>query len=465
MRLKRSLCLVAVLLMIGGARLVPAGSAFDRQELLLIAVLGSAILLWSADVLDAAVSALIVMVLLVLTGIAPLERVWGEMGNPIVALVFAVYVVAFAVKKSGLDKRLALGIMSAAGAGGGRVLLAVMTATFVFTFFIPTAMGRAAIVLSVAGGLTGAGGLTDRNLLKAVFIGIPYVSMLASSATITGASGMVYAAGLYSSQLKFEWTYMGWLAAFAPLAVVMILLCWRLLLRLFPPETGDGRALGEAIRRQRADMGGMTRIEWKVLAVLLLMLSGWASHGLHGLDTTMVALLAAVAFFLPGVEAIGWRDTAKAVDWGSLIIFACGLALADAMTATGLAERIAHHLTALLDGGRPWVAAAGVVILMFLIRLGLNNITSALAVALPVVFSLAPHLGMNPVWLGMVAIAGSCLAFLLPTQSIAALASYGMGHFTMRDLRQSGLGVTALLAVAVVLAALFYWPLIGYSPI
>lgn len=463
-RLKNYLSLVAVLLLIGGANLMPVTANFDRPKLVLVGILGAAILLWSLEVLDSAVSALLVMVVMVLNGIAPLSRVWGEMGNPIVGLIVAVYVVAFAVKKSGLDRRIALRIIMLAGGRSGLVLLAIMFATYVFTFFIPTSMGRAAIVLSIAGGLTGAGGMTDRNLLKAVFIAIPYVSLLASSATITGASGMVYAAGLFTNQLGFTWSYMGWLLAFTPLALVMIVLSWGLLLWLFPPEPGDERALAEEIGRQRSAMGRMARDEWKVLTILSFMLCGWMTHALHGLDTTMVALVASIVFFLPGIEIIQWRETAKAVNWGSLVLFSCGLALADAMASTGLAKTIAFYLTDLLDGGTPWAAATGIVVLMFLIRLGLNNITSALAVALPVVFSLAPSLGMNPVWLGMIAIAGSCIAFLLPSQSIAALASYGMGHFSMGDLRRVGLGATGLLALAIVLTALFYWPLIGYSP-
>lgn len=463
-RLKGYLCLGAVIAMTGGAHLVPETADFDRAKVVLVGILASAILLWSLEVLDAAVSALLVMVAMVLNGIAPLAKVWGEMGDPILGLIVAVYVVAFAVKKSGLDRRIALAIIAAADGRAGLVLLAVMATTYVFAFFIPTAMGRAAILLSVAGGLTGAGGMTDRNLLKGVFIGIPYVSLLASSATITGASGMVYAAGLYAGQLGFTWSYMAWLAAFTPIALVTLVLSWVLLLRLFPPQRGEEAALAEGLRRQRADLGKMTPGEWKVLAILLFMLGGWMTHGLHGLDTATVALVAAVLFFLPGIEIIHWRETAKAVNWGSLVLFACGLALAEAMAATGLAKTLALHLAGLLDGAPPWATAAGVVLLMALIRLGLNNITSALAVALPVVFSLAPGLGVSPVWLGMVAIAGSCLAFLLPSQSIATLASYGMRHFAMSDLRRAGVGATALLALAIVVAALLYWPLIGYSP-
>ena len=463
-RLKNYLCLAAVALLIGGANLMPVTAAFDRPKLVLIGILCSAILLWSLEVLDSAVSALLVMVVLVLDGIAPLSRVWGEMGNPIVGLIVAVYVVAFAVKKSGLDRRIALRIIMAAGGRSGLVLLAIMFATYAFTFFIPTSMGRATIVLSIAGGLAGAGGMTDRNLLKAVFIAIPYVSLLASRRDDHRRLGNglrrrpVYqptrlhlelyglAAGLHAAGARHDRPFLGP----SPLAV--------------PPEPGDERALAEEIGRQRSAMGPMTGDEWKVLTILSLMLCGWMTHTLHGLDTTMVALVASIVFFLPGIEIIQWRETAKAVNWGSLVLFSCGLALADAMASTGLAKTIAFYLTDLLDGGQPWAAATGVVVLMFLIRLGLNNITSALAVALPVVFSLAPSLGMNPVWLGMIAIAGSCIAFLLPSQSIAALASYGMRHFNMQDLRRAGIGATGLLALAIVLTALFYWPLIGYSP-
>lgn len=464
-RFKGPLCLIAALTLIVGANLVPLAEGFDRPKIVLIGILGAAILLWSMEVLDSAVSALLVMVVMVLNGIAPLPRVWGEMGNPIVGLIVAIYVVAFAVKTSGLDRRIALGIIRFAGGRSSLVLLAIMVATYVFAFFIPTSTGRAAILLPIAGGLTGAGGLDDRNLVKSVFIAIPYVSLLASSATITGASGMVYAAGLFDAQLGYGWSYMGWLVAFTPVALVAVLLSWLLLLRLFPPQRGGERALADEIRRQRAEMGRMRRGEWKVLVILGIMLGGWMTHSLHGLGTAMVALVVSVVFFLPGIEIMRWRDAAKAIDWGSLILFACGLALADAMASTGLAGTLALHLTHLLNGGHPWVAASGVVFLMFVIRLGLNNITSALAVALPVVFSLAPGLGVDAVWLGMVAIAGSCIAFLLPSQSIAALASYGMGRFTMRDLRRAGLGATLILALAIVVAALVYWPAIGHPPL
>ena len=445
----------------------PAGLPTAGQRIL--AVMVGAIALWVSEAVVPAVTGVLIMIALPLMGVLPFPKETAEFGSPTIALLAAVFFIGRAVQNSGLDRRLALTLVNW---GKGRVSLAVllmMATTFLFAFFVPSSMARAALMAPIAAGLVEGMGLgRESNLGKALFIAIPLVTLISSSGLLTGTTGMVYAAGVFENTLGYHWNYLHWLVAFMPGSVLSVVLVWVALLRLFPPEkakpAGGSAGGADYLAEQLAKLGPLSAIEKKTLLVLVALVAGWATEGLHGVSTSLVGVTAATLLLLPGVGVLKWKETVNRVDWGSIILFGTSLVLAKAMSESGAAKWIAETFTRVHSLG-PVGAVLAVTALFALLRVGLSNMTAVLALGLPVIFSTAAAMHLNPLWLGMVGAVTCALGFFFPTQSVSLMTSYGYGYFRVQDLVKAGLAATVIVAGVTLLMATQYWPLLGISPL
>lgn len=438
-------------------------AAFTLKDIYLMVILATAIILWSTEIIDSAVTGLLVIVSLVIFGLLTFADSWGQMGKPIIALLLSVYCIGQAVQYTGLDKRIVLKMLLLARGKRSSLLLTFMLTTYVFTFLIPTSLGRASIVITVANGVAGTRLKKDSNLIKAIFIAIPYVSLLTSSSVITGSAGMIYAADVFATQLNFSFSYVNWLIAFMPLSVISVFGAWRILLHLFPSSTSEDEIEMNGFVKQLQELGSISKKETKLIFIIVLMVGGWITNEIHGLETELIALICTLLLFMPGNALLKWKDVSKSINWGSLILFASSLALAESLYSTGVAKYLTEFMAVFLLDSHPWIYVVLVFCLLFIIRLFLNNMTAALAVMLPIIISLAQSAQLNPLWLGMVTVVSCCMGFILPSQSGSLMASYGLGYFTTSDLRKPGIMVTLMLLINAVFISQFYWPLIGFS--
>jgi solute carrier family 13 (sodium-dependent dicarboxylate transporter), member 2/3/5 len=247
-----------------------------------------------------------------------------------------------------------------------------------------------------------------------------------------------------------------------PLVAVTLPLSWLLLTRVAFPirirEVPGGRA---AVAAQYRELGGMSRGERAVALVFVSAAVLWIARpalegALPGITDTGIAIAAAIALFAIPVDrsfttfVMDWR-TAERLPWGVLLLFGGGLALAEAVTATGLAQWIAAAMGA--AGALPTIALVATVTVVVILLTELTSNTATAAAFLPLVAALAIGLGENPLLLCVpTAIAASC-AFMMPVATPPNAIVYGSGYVSIPQMIRAGWLLNMLFAVAVTLLA------------
>ncbi len=265
--------------------------------------------------------------------------------------------------------------------------------------------------------------------------------------------------------------FVDWMKIGTPIALVGVVAAWALLCVLYRPKLGDTSGALEVLRNQKHKLGRMVADEKATVAVFALVITMWITHAfwdrllpdalyrrIEWFDIPEVGLLGAALLFVVPVQRATWRpvlqwsDT-KYVDWGTLILFGGGIAISNAMFATGLTEWMATYFVEWIGKPAPWVCLILVVLLVDFMTEVTSN-TAVTTMMTPVLASLAPQLGLAPVTLCVAAAMASSLAFMLPVATPPNAIVYSSGYLSIGKMARAGF-LMNLLGCAVLLGGLY----------
>ncbi|KKM10506.1 hypothetical protein SY88_12480 [Clostridiales bacterium PH28_bin88] len=438
---------------------IPVPSGWSPAEFRALGVLVFALVLWATEALDSTVTGLAVLVVLPALQVISYEDSMSGMGSTMIWRLVGIFVFTGAVQKCGLDRRVAYQVLRLARGNVKIFFFLILMTSFLFIFLVPAAMGRTVLLSTMVLGLLTAMNIQPPSALgKSIFLALPMVSLISSTSIIVGASTEIYAAGLFQTILGFKWTYMSWLIANLPIGLITIILMYPIFLWLFPPEMGSFPGGQGFLKEAIQELGPLTVDEKRVLAVFSMLLVLWLADVS---DFFPAELLAAIALLVPGIGVFTWKEASKQINWGTLVLFGSGLALAKALTATGVVDHLSRLLLQVVGGLSAVGLAAVVFLLTVVVRLGMSNMMGAVATLLPLVLAFAGTVRVNPVWLGMVCVIASASGFFFPAQSPGAIYTYAYGYYTTKDMLRAGIWMVLVLFIVTTFIASFYWPLVG----
>jgi len=402
---------------------------------------------WIAEVLPIAVTSLLPILLLPATGVLPMDAVTTAYGSPYVYLFLGGFLIALALEKWEVHRRVAFAILSQTGTSGRNIVLGFMLATAFLSMWISntaTALMMLPIALSISAHMP-----SQRTTMEpALLLATAYAASIGGVATLVGTPPNVAMAAILSESFGIEVSFFGWMAVAVPFALALLAVTHLLLTRIVFRISGEEDATArEHIQEMGARLGPWKAPERRVIAVFcgtaLLWISGSFIRSATGfpIQDTWVAILGAVVLFLlpsegaTGKRLLDWED-ARQLPWEILLLFGGGLAAAEALSTTGVLEGIATYFAG--DSAMPWwgFGLALVVAALFLTEV-MSNL--ALAVVLvPIVAELAPGLGLHPLTLAVpVALASSC-AFMLPMGTPPNAIVFGSGRVRMGQMVKAG---------------------------
>jgi len=423
------------------------------QRALLVTLI--TIVLWTAEVLEPGVTALLGVTLLALTGAAGNVRAALQgFANPVPYFLIGVLTMGVAVVRSGLAERLARTILERARGRSLAVYLQLVLAFPVLTFVLPSATTRSGILIHIYDEVfTLAAVPRGADIARAVMLALSSINRLASTALLTGGITPVMSAAIIGGM---SWT--GWFALMAvPYYTILLLggvLTWALYRR------GFRHGLPTPAPARRRPLSG---VEWRTVAVILGASALWLTDAMHHLDPALPALLAFVALLVPRVGPLVWADLERGVGWANVFVIAASISLAHVLGTSGAAAWLAH----LLVGGLPALGAsplATIVLLMLgatALRALVPNISGFLALALPIAMSVGREAGLNPLVCALVVMMTGDAVVYYPAQSSSALVIYERGHVSAGEMLRFGLWMTLVGWTAILLVALPWWSLIG----
>lgn len=459
------IALVVALALLGAGLVAQPAPPLSPLAGRVLGVLGFVIVLWATGTLDATLVAVIMMVLWPLLGILSFAEAVRGFGGTTIWLMIGIMLVAAAFNTTGLDQRIAVRLLYAARGRARPTLVWTVVTLLVLTFLIPTGVGRAGVMLPIARGMVRAARLQHgSNVGKAIFLSAALVSLQSGGALMTGSIATLYAANVFEELAGYRWTYLGWLTLALPSVFLISLLVCPILLRLYPPESEVLEGGREYLRAQIDGLGPMRPPELKVMLLFGAMVLGWTTGHLHGLATEQVCLLAMVLMFLPPWPALSFEEGLRRVAWSTVVLFGASISLAVALDRSQLTDVLIREIQAAVPDGWPPLAVGLLAMLVVAgVRLGFPNTIGMIATVLPAAVVVAGSLGLNPVWLGMLAIHASQI-LLIPVQSPTSMTLYSAGYFSVPEMLRAGLIVAAVLIGVTLLFAQVYWPLVGVAP-
>jgi solute carrier family 13 (sodium-dependent dicarboxylate transporter), member 2/3/5 len=410
---------------------------------------------WATQALPLAITALVPLVLVPLWGISDIGQTAAPYANPLIFLFLGGFLIALAVQRWDLHRRMALHILMHVGTRPSRLIAGVMLATAILSMWISntaTTIMMLPIALSLVA-ITGrgalAGGRAGENFAAAMMLGTAFAASIGGMATLIGSPPNALVAGYLLQEHAIEVTFADWMLIALPITIVMLPLAWLLLTRVtfpFPDkETGEGP---EAIPAMLEAMGPMSTPEKRVAAVFAIVAALWILHpvisdvlGLKTITDVSVAIAGAVALFIVPAD---WRkkefllnwERARKLPWEILLLFGGGLSLAQAIDGSGLARWLGGGLD-FLNGAPTILILAGVTLCAVLMTELVSN-TATTAALIPVVGALTVSTELAPLVLAAPLALGASSAYMLPVATPPNAIVFGSGLVTLPQMMRAG---------------------------
>jgi len=439
---------------------LPAPGGLDAPAWRVAAVAAWMGVWWVTEALPLAMTALLPLLLFPLVGARAVEDAAAPYADPVVFLFLAGFMLAAAMQRWGLHRRIALVLVRATGTRPTGLVAGLMIATAFISMWVnntATVLMVLPIALSVIE-LVERCAPDERNFPPALLLGVVYAAAIGGLGTLIGTPPNALLAGFLAKTYGIEIGFLRWMMVGVPLILVLLPLTWLLLTRVVLPLGGEEVAGGRAlIADEIASLGPVTRAEWTVGIVFLVTDALWIARpalGVPGLSDAGIAVGGAVLLFAlpaaPGARVLDW-DTVARLPWEVLILFGGGLSLAGGIAETGLGRWIGEALSGV--GGWPSLAVAVAVAAVLVALSEVASNTAAAVTFLPVIAALAVGIGDSPLLLTTVATLAASGGFILPVASPPNAIAYGTGHVTTAQMARGGAWMDAMFAVAVPLLA------------
>jgi sodium-dependent dicarboxylate transporter 2/3/5 len=432
---------------------------------------------WITEAVSISITALIPLTFFPLLGIMDMKATAANYGSPIVFLFFGGFVIALALEKVNLHRRIALNIIQLTGTSPNRVILGFMIATALLSMWIsntattvvmlPIALSVIKLLIDDADGFT----KNDQNFALSIMLGIAFSANVGGIATIIGTPPNTVMAGFLENEYQIQISFLKWMMLGVPFAIIMITVIYFVIVKwIYPnhlPEMKDSKTL---IKNELEKLGSINKTEKSVLIIFFSAIFLWVFRTLINplipaleLSDAGISMLAAFALFaIPfefnkGAFALEWKDTEK-LPWGILILFGGGLALAGAMSEAGIIDMIGKIIAE--SNGLSVLMVTAILIFVMLFMTELMSNVALVAIFAPAVAGIA--IGLNAEMLHLlipVTMASSC-AFMLPMATPPNAIVFASGHIKVHEMARVGFFLNMIAVFLLIILAKWVIPLI-----
>ena len=411
-----------------------------------LAVFGMVFVLWVTQAIPTYASALLAIVMLAFTGGWTQKEALAVFGQDVIWLMLAAFVITSGMEKSGFAKRLALFIVSKFGTTARRALLALGIVNLLLSFIVPSTTARAAMllpicmmVLQVYKAIPG-----ESNFGKQLMIQEIHFNNITTSGILTATAGQIMAVGYITDMTGQNVSWGQWLLASMPIAILTLVASFIIGELLFKsevktPPASAGKAVKDELKEELKALGPITTTEIKALIIFGITVFLWATDGKHlnifgfQISLVMVAILAALLFYLPYIGVLNWKETK--IPWDLMVFSAGAYAAGLSLDASGAASFLLNGIFDKFNlEALPQFALF--MIVMFIAsfsHLVFTSKTVRVVILLPAIILIAQKVGVNPLLLALPASFTICDSITLPPHCKPNLIFYSTGYFTVKD--------------------------------
>jgi solute carrier family 13 (sodium-dependent dicarboxylate transporter), member 2/3/5 len=398
------------------------------------------------------------------------NKVAASLMTDSVLFIMGSLMLAVAVVKQKLDKRIALAIVRFTGTNVFWISLGItavcgMLASFIGEHTVAAMMLPVGVTLI---SLTSQDGAKVKNLAAVLLLSISYGCAIAGIGTPSGGARNAIMIGYWKDFFfdptnpetrRYLMDYLTWMLYAYPMFLLQLPIVTALLFWTFKPEQRD---LSRAVARLRTQVdldGPLGARGWSSILLFVGTIIGWIMFS-EQLGLGIVAIAGAIAFLVAGL--VRWEDINGGVNWGVVLLYAAAISLGLEMKETGAAEWLARTFISALEPlglGQGAGLAFAVALLTTFVT---NTMTAGAAVAVlgPVVLKAASVSGADPLNIGFVTAISSAFAYITAAAHPAFTIIYASGYLKASDFIRSGWRMTLISLALIMLMSLFYWPLL-----
>lgn len=453
---KKLIGLLAGIVLCAAVWLLPL-EGLSREGQLCLGLTLMTVVWWAAQVAQSGYVSGIYLMLLCLLKVADTSVIFSGWTGSTIWLVAGAYLIASAVRSSGLGERLSYAFILRFVRGWRSIIVSIFALTLILSLLIPHPWPRAFLIMSVMMVIIRSANIPRKD---AAVIGFTVfaASVPVSLIFITGDSTINPLAMSYAGEAV---SFVDWLKVMGPPALLLSLLTMALILILFRPSAPVALDLDE-IRSARAALGKMGQREIRALVWILIAVVLWLTNGITGLDIGWITLLVAMLMSLPVVgEVLGPKDWAE-VPVHVMVFLTAAIAIGKVGAATGMNSWIADTLLPASMPGHPVLLALSIALIAVVIHMFMGSVIAVMGVTIPAFLTFTAGSGISP--LAVISIVYLSVAghYLLPFHHLNILVGQGEenGMYTQRETIKMSLPLLLALLITIT-ASVGWWSLLG----
>jgi sodium-dependent dicarboxylate transporter 2/3/5 len=433
----------------------PEGLTTNGKIMIGILIMGG--ILWATESIPLAVTGLLIIIIQPILGVIPANEVFSSFGNQAVFFLVGAFILAGAVEKYGLHKRIALRMLSYFEKSPRMLSFGIMSSCAFLSFVMPE-HGVAALFLPIVASILIAMKITPResNFGKICMLSIAYGCSIGSLGTLIGGARNPLTVGLLSDfNPPIIVTFFDWMIYSMPVVFISLPLVWIVLQISFPLDIKTISTAKNEINKQVSMAGKMGRYEIIVSIVMILTIILWVFFSSpEYLGLAVIAILGSIILFF--TRCITWKDVEERVPWGIILLYGGAITLGVGMQKTGAGAWIAHRLFDLM-ASNPYLVILGLIVFTVLLTNVMSNV-GAVAILLPIGLSLATEIPeVSPLLASMLIALSGGLAFMLVIATPGNAITYSSGYFSSKDLFKAGI-ISNIICIGVIfIIAIVYW--------
>ena len=433
---------------------------------------------WVLEVIPISVTALLPIILFPLSGALDVKSTTASFGHRYLFLYMGGFILAIAIEKWNLHRRIALNIIYLIGTDLRKIILGFMIATAFMSMWISN---TATSVMMLPIGMAIVSQMQNKDQSektstpfgKALMLGIAYSASIGGMATLIGTPPNLVLAGILEELYGIDLSFAIWFKFGLPLSVILLMVCWYYLSRVaFRFEQSEFPGGRKEINRLLNNLGPIAYEEKVVLGVFICTALLWIFRAfiqtfIPAIDDTIIAMLAGIILFLlptkDGQPIINWKEAVQ-MPWGIILLFGGGMALAEGFKSSGLADWLGLQMTSFQH------LPMFLLILMIITSVNfLTEITSNLATTamlLPIFAPMALTLDIHPYLLLIASTVAASCAFMLPVATPPNAVVFGSGYLRIPDMVKTGIWMNLISILFLSIMVYFLLPIIwGFDPI
>lgn len=452
-----------------GTSLMPTPEGLSIHGKFVLAISFWMIIWWITEAISVYATALLPLGLMPVTGVLPLKDVATEYMHPIIVLLLGMFLIALAIEKTGLHRKIAFQLITVFGYSPRRIVLGFMISTAVISTVI---MSTTVVLIMLPISFVVLNALSKHNLSVspkfklALMLGMAYSSSIGSVSTLIGAPPNLIFAGAVNELFSHTVTFGEWSSIGVPLSVIMLTITSWYITKGISKESINENDIKKIIFLESERIGKIRKQQVVVLGVLLLVLMLMFTSPIwlptdSFITNSVIAVLGGLSLFaLPATRSQGlleWAEVER-LPFGILFLLGGGLALALAFVNSGLATWIANSLS--FVSFLPFEVTVILVVSIIMFMSNVKSNTSTAAIFIPIVANMAilNHWSPLPILFGITI--ASSFAFLLPMGTPPNALVYDKGKVTIKEMFKSGIILNFISIALISFFTIFISPLI-----